>query len=171
MAKDQVVSVYQANHMEHYISVWERYGQWWEGGNPSEPIEIKSNTKLYNREPGNFRLAVFIGNDSLNHTIKAGTNVVVSIMRENVPFKLSLPIGGCRLMDSTTFHCKIDEEIPPRGKRTKRFREGPEAYLMVAGPVGKYKVQYVIDGQTTNGCHFTKSGDYFVSIVNSLGSR
>jgi len=164
---DQGLDAYQARHMKEFVTVWERNGEQWDGGEKDVPIRVDSHAELVSSRAGRLWLTPQIGNDSLNQIVEAGTDVTITVTSASLTPRLSLIVKEhCDMMSRNTFHCVIPEGITPRGTRTSGFRKGPNEYLAVDGFAGWYKIEYTFTGKTSNNCTFTLPIRYWARILS-----
>ncbi len=141
------------------ISVYERNTYNWDyKGDPNKPTLITSETLFRKRTDGTTGEALLtplIGNESSSEIVAAGTNFIITIhYTEGTPVEFG-PHTIWRPMDHVPrnkqrFTALIDQSIVPGP-----VKWGPNEMIRAKLPVGKYKVDYFIQGKSEKGEPFT----------------
>jgi hypothetical protein len=107
--------------------------------------------------------------NALHNTLAEGTDIFITFYGtrgtdlafiEGQTRKKTIDTDGGR---EGQYFTSLDMPIRPGGDWSMRPFKGPGA-LTLNLPIGKYKVDFHVEGQTTKGCPFVVSSNFFVEI-------
>jgi hypothetical protein len=179
MAGFQAIESYRSSNLKDYIFLWERNAVNWDNasGQPNarlcltekvidETISPVTLNLAQQKCPARFTPIVQSQYDSLQE----GTDIWITIHGNGLRFD-DTELGEWRPVLSDTTHAQQYWGVIDRAIHYGKSKIGPDGVIKIHFPVGNYRVDYKIEGESKKGCSFSREGHFIVRIYDATRSN
>jgi hypothetical protein len=175
IAGDLAWGAHRSSNLQDYIHLWERNGVNWDNGagrpdirlpltetvidNAAKPVVL---SRAYQSDPARFTPTVQSEHDSLEE----GVDVWITINGKGLRFDETTR-GEWRPVLNDTTHGQQYWGVINKAIHHGKSKVGPDGIIKVHFPVGDYRVDYKIEGESKKGCSFSKGGHFIVRIYDA----
>ena len=174
IAATLAMEAYRSTNIGDYIFLWERNAQNWDNSSGKSDTRVRLSEAIRDgiavpvvlrlpqqKCPAKFTPVVETQYDSL----ELGTELFIFIQGKGLVFDDNKLKEWRPVLTDTTNGQKywgvVDQPI-----HYGKSKKGPDGIIQVHFPVGKYRVDYTIQGESRKGCSFSKEGYFFVEIYD-----